>query len=166
MDLNVLIQLATLLSVIAAVVGLIISIRAYKRQVSALFLLEYTKRVDDIMRTLPPNLWAPHLFPQEELAEPNEELRLHAMRCINFISQLHYFSRKRYIPRDIWRKGEARYAEILKSPLFRREWKKVAPMYVADGAFCRYVEKTQQLAEGKPNPARSPLDKSFEAAEP
>jgi hypothetical protein len=81
MDLNVLIQLATLLSVIAAVVGLIISIRAYKRQVSALFLLEYTKRVDDIMRTLPPNLWAPHLYPQEELAEPNEELRLHAIRC-------------------------------------------------------------------------------------
>jgi hypothetical protein len=85
------------------------------------------------------------------------------MRCINFISQLYYFSRKRYIPRDIWRKGEARYAEILKSPLFLHVWKKIAPTYVTDGAFCRYVEKTQQLGEGKPNPARTPLDKSLAA---
>jgi hypothetical protein len=47
MDANTLLQLATLISVIAAVVGLIISIRAYKRQVSALFLhksLEMTDR--------------------------------------------------------------------------------------------------------------------------
>jgi hypothetical protein len=165
MDVNTILQLATLISVIAAVVGLIISIRAYKRQVSALFLLEYTKRVDDIMRTLPPSLWAPHLFAQEELSEPSEELRLSAMRCINFISQLHYFSHKGYIPRDIWRRGEARYAEILRSPLFMREWKKVAPMYVADAVFCRYVDKAQQISEGKPNSARTGVDESFEPAE-
>jgi hypothetical protein len=45
MDTNTLIQLATLISVIPAVIGLMISVRAYKRQVSALFLLEYTDRV-------------------------------------------------------------------------------------------------------------------------
>jgi ABC-type phosphate/phosphonate transport system permease subunit len=69
MDANILIQLATLISVIAAVIGLMISVRAYKRQVSALFLLEYTKRVDDIMRSFPPSLWAPRLFPRTSRTE-------------------------------------------------------------------------------------------------
>jgi hypothetical protein len=30
-----------------------------------------------------------------------------------------------------------------------REWQKVAPTYVADGVFRRYVEKVQQTREGK-----------------
>jgi hypothetical protein len=164
MDTNTLIQLATLISVIAAVVGLMISVRAYKRQVSALFLLEYTKRVDDIMRSFPPSLWAPRLFPQE-LPEPSDELRLSAMRCLNFVSQLHYFSRKGYISRDVWRRGQGIYAEILQSPFFVREWKTVAPRFAADAVFCRFVEKAQQMSEGKPDPAGTHLDKSFEPTE-
>src|SRR5688572_33354199 len=109
---STLIQLATLISVVAGVIGLMISVRAYKRQVSALFLLEYTRRVDDIMRSLPRSVWAADLFPNEELPEPSDELRLR--------------------PRDIWRKGQGVYAEILRSPLFMREWKTVAPMAAAD----------------------------------
>jgi hypothetical protein len=162
MDTNTLIQLATLISVIAAVVGLMISVRAYKRQVSALFLLEYTKRVDDIMRSFPPSLWAPRLFPQE-LPEPSDELRLNAMRCLNFVSQLHYFSRKGYIPRDVWRRGREytrRYGEpVLCARMEDR------PMFAADAVFCRFVEKAQQMSEGKRDPAGTNLDKSCEPIE-
>jgi hypothetical protein len=88
------------------------------------------------------------------------------MRCLNFISQLHYFCRKGYIPRDVWRRGQGVYAEVLASPLFVREWKTVAPMFAADPPFCRYVERAQQTSEGKPDSAGTRLDKSFERTEP
>jgi hypothetical protein len=83
------------------------------------------------------------------------------MRCLNFVSQLHYFSRKGYIPRDVWRRGQGVYAEILGSPFFVREWKTVAPMFASDAVFCRFVEKAQQMSEGKRDPAGTHLDKSF-----
>ena len=47
-DLSLLIQLATLISVVVGVIGLMISVRAYRRQVSSQFMLEYTRRVDDL----------------------------------------------------------------------------------------------------------------------
>jgi hypothetical protein len=147
LDASTLIQLATLISVVAVFFGLMSSVRAYEWQVSALFLLEYTRRVDDIMRSLPRSVWAADLFPNGELTEPSDELRLSTLRCLNFVFQLHYFSRKGYIPRDIWRKGQGVYAEILRSPLFMREWKTVAPMFAADQVFCRYVERAQQMSQ-------------------
>jgi hypothetical protein len=149
MDTSTLIQLATLISVVVGVIGLLISIRAYKRQVSAQILLEYSKRVDDITQSLPPSVWAAHLFPDQELAEPSDEVRLGVLRCLNYVSQLHDFCRQGYIPKSVWRKHQGLYAQILRSPLFRREWKNLAPVFSTERAFCKYVEGVQQMSDGE-----------------
>ncbi|MGH9943450.1 MAG: hypothetical protein ACRD9R_13970 [Pyrinomonadaceae bacterium] len=141
--------MATLISVVVGVVGLLISIRAYRRQVSAQFLLEYSKRVDDITQSLPLIVWAAHLFPGQELPEPSNELRLGVLRCLNYVSQMHYFCHQGYIPKSIWRKHQGMYAQILQSPLFVREWKALAPMFVTEQAFCKYVEGVQQVSAGE-----------------
>jgi ABC-type phosphate/phosphonate transport system permease subunit len=57
-----LIRLATLISVIDGVIGLPISVRAYKRQVSAQLLLKYSKRIDAITQSVPLRVWAAHPF--------------------------------------------------------------------------------------------------------
>ena len=90
MNAATIIQMATLISVVAGVVSVTISIRAYKRQVSAHFLLEYTKRGDEIMRSLPPNVWAGQLFPNRELPEVDDELRVSLLRWFAFtVAQPH-----------------------------------------------------------------------------
>ena len=146
MDVNDLIQLATLISVLAAVIGLWISIRAYKTQVSAQVMLAYTARVDELMRALPRGVSAPHVFPDNAISEPNDELRVGILRCFHHVAQIHYFSRKHYIPRDIWRRANKVFDHMLGSPIFVREWKRVAPMFEGDRAFCRYVERVQRTA--------------------
>ncbi len=139
MDASTLIQLATLISVVVGVIGLLISVRAYKRQVSAQFLLEYSKRVDAITQSLPLSVWAAHLFPDEELPEPSDEVRLGVLRCLNYVSQLHDFCRQGYIPKSVWRKHQGLYAQILRSQIFRREWKTLAPIFATEREFCKYV---------------------------
>ena len=153
MNTNTLIQLATIASVVAGISGLLVSVRAYKRQVSAQFLLEYTKRVDDIRQSLPPSVWGANIFPVEGLPEPSDELRLGVLRCLSFVAQFQYFCRTGYIPKQVWRKSQGEFKRILRSPLFVREWRALAPIFASERAFCRYVERVQQVSEGKPGSA-------------
>ncbi len=146
MDVSTLIQLATLISVVVGVIGLLISVRAYKRQVSAQFLLEYSKRIDEITQSRPPRVWAAHLHPDKEPAEPSDEVRLGVLRCFNYVSQLHDFCRQGYIPKSVWIKHEVLYTQILRSPLFRREWKILAPMFVIEREFYKFVEAVHQMS--------------------
>jgi hypothetical protein len=156
MDASTLIQLATLISVVVGVIGLLISIRAYKRQVSAQILLKYSKRVDHITQSLPPSVWAAHLFPEEEHPESDAEVRLGVSRCLNYVSQLYDFCHQGYIPKSVWRKHQGLYAQILRSPLFRREWKTLAPMFATERAFSKYVEGVQLVSDGEVSSENAP----------
>jgi hypothetical protein len=144
MDASTVIQLITLVSVVIGVIGLLISVRAYKRQVNAYFLLEYTRRFDEAIQSLPLRVTAPHLFPNEALPGSSDELRRGILRCLILVSQLYYFSHRGYIPRSIWRRSEGNFGQLLRSPLFVREWKNLAPTFATDDSFCRHVEKSQQ----------------------
>lgn len=147
MDTSELIQLATLISVLIGLVGIIVSIRAYRRQVSAQFILEYTRRFDDMLMTMPAHMWTLHILGKGEAPAPSEEVTLGVLRCLNLVGQLHYFSRRGYIPPSSWRRTKVTLARILQSPLFRREWKNLAPIFETDRAFSRYVERVQRLPQ-------------------
>ena len=149
MDGNTLIPIAAMASVGAGVVGLLVSVRGYKRQVSAQFLLEYTKRVEEIRQSLPPSVWGAHVFPDAQLPEPSDALRLGVLRCLSFIAQLQYFCRTGYIPKQIWHMSQDEFKRILRSQLFIREWKALSPMFASEQRFCRYVARVQQTAEEK-----------------
>ena len=47
-----------------------------------------------------------------------------------------------------WRRTKTTFARMLRSPLFRREWKTLGPVFAPDRAFCRYVERVEGRSEG------------------
>ena len=161
MDVRTLIQLATLVSVIIGVISLLISVRSYRRQVNAQFLLEYTKRVDDIILSLPAGVWAVHLSTAQEPPPPSEELTKSVLRCLGFISQVRRFSRNGYMPASVWKINRLTFARMLSSPLFVREWKNLAAFFAADEAFCRYVERAQRGSPDVPRSVRTRLGTSL-----
>jgi hypothetical protein len=146
-DLSLLIQLATLISVVVGVVGLMISVRAYRRQVNSQFMLEYTRRVDDLLST-PPHVLGLTVIREDRQAPPppSDELSMKVLRCLNLASQMHFFSHKGFLPPLIWRRTRVVYARILRSPLFRREWQTLKGAFEMDRAFCRYVDRVQRLS--------------------
>jgi hypothetical protein len=149
MDASEILQLATLISVLAGVIGVFISIRAYQRQIGAQFLLEYTRRVDTMLATLPSSVWGGEVFGDQEIPPPSNELRIGVLRCLNVFAQLYFFSRRGYIPKHVWRRNREVFAHILSSPVFVREWQVLAPLFVLDRPFCRYMERAhRQLAGG------------------
>ena len=150
MDAKTIIQLATLMSVMIGVVGLWVSVRAYRRQVNAQFLLQYTSRVDDIMHSMPRYIWAAHLVPSQDLPPPSEELTINMLRCFNFMSQMHFFCRKGYLPPSTWRASSALFTRMLQSPLFVREWHRLCEDLTLDPAFRRFVERAQRKAPAAP----------------
>jgi hypothetical protein len=118
MDTNTLIQLATSVSVVIGVIGLLISVRAYKRQVSAYFFLAYTRRFDGTLQSLPLSVWAAHLFPKEALPASSDEVKRGILRCLMFVSQMHYFWSTGYIPKGVWKRSEGSFSQLLRSPVF------------------------------------------------
>jgi hypothetical protein len=147
-DLSLLLQLATLISVVIGVIGLMISVRAYRRQVNSQFMLEYTRRVDDLLSTLPPHVLGLTVIRADHQPPPppSDELSTKVLRCLNLVSQMHFFSHKGFLPPVVWRRARVIYARILRSPLFRREWQTLRPAFEMDRAFCRYVDKVQRLS--------------------
>jgi len=149
-DLSLLIQLATLISVVIGVISLMISVRAYRRQVNSQFMLECMRRVDDLLKTLPPHVLGLTLI-HEDLSHqpppppPSDELSMKVMRCLNLVSQMHFFSHKGFLPPAVWRRARVNYASILRSPLFRREWQTLRRGFEIVRTFCRYVHKVQRL---------------------
>jgi hypothetical protein len=154
MDIATLIQLATLVSLVVGVVGLMISVRGYRRQVNAQFLLEYTKRVSEVLLSLPPSILPAHMGgPGTDVPETTDEVRRGVLRCLALFSQLQFFSRQGFIPRHVWRRNHFLFDQILASPLFVREWKTFAPLFANDPGFVRYVEKAQREAQAPSVPA-------------
>jgi len=143
MNISTLIQLATLISVIVGVISLLITFRGYQKQVNAQFMLEYTRRVDDIMQTLPLKVWAPHLTPNEKPPAPSDELTMNVLRCLNYVSQLYFFCHMGYLPKSVWRLRQQIYVEILRTPLFMREWKHLRPIFVTETGFSKFVDSVQ-----------------------
>jgi hypothetical protein len=147
-DLSLVIQLATLISVVVGVIGLMISVRAYRRQVNSQFMLEYTRRVDELLTTLPPHVLGLTVIRDDHQPPPpaTDELSMKVLRCLNLVSQMHFFSRKGFLPPVVWRRARVTYARILRSPLFRREWQTLHRAFEMDRAFCRYVDQVHRLS--------------------
>ena len=133
-DLSLLIQLATLISVVVGVFGLMISVRAYRRQVNSQFMLEYTHRVDDLLNTLPPHVLGLTVIRENVSNEapppPSDELSMKVLRCLNrrcTSSRGRAFSRRPY--------GAARASSTLGSSAARS----FAASGIRSGALSRWI---------------------------
>lgn len=103
MDINTLIQFATLISVIVGIVGLLITVQGYQKQTKTQVLLQFERRYDEIIRAFPLRAWMARHDLEGEPPEATDELSLCVLLYLTFISQSYHFHKNGYLMKDAWR---------------------------------------------------------------
>jgi len=97
MNLQIAVQIGTLVSVILGVYGLYKGIQNYKRQANAQIFLAYTERYEKIMETFPSEALFARLSLDGKPPEPNEKLTIAVLRYLNLCSEEFYLCNRKYL---------------------------------------------------------------------
>jgi hypothetical protein len=136
-------QIATLISLIVGFPGLIITLNNYRRQMNVQILMKYTERYERILDQFPTDAIQAR-FDAEALPPESPQLRLCVLKYLNLCSEEFYLTTHRYLSRSLWRIWEADLKRIVGSPLFQREWPSLRAEFLSHREFLAYVERVQR----------------------
>lgn len=139
--LNLLAQVATLVSVVIGIVGVWIGVRIYRRQMNAQIFMAYAERYERIMESFPDF----HLrFDIDNPPPESEQLSLCVLKYLNLSSEEFYMWKSKYLDDDVWNIWEHELKRMLQSRLIEREWPKLRKEFESYRAFLEFVEKAQE----------------------
>jgi hypothetical protein len=144
MNIELVIQIGTLISVGVGICGLVFGIRTYKRQSNAQIFIEYTGRYEKIMESFPPQAISARLDSEGSPPEESQELTLAALKYLNLCSEEFYLCKRKYLSKDVWLIWEVELKKTLSSPLYCREWPKLKVEFEAFPEFLAYIENIQK----------------------
>jgi hypothetical protein len=143
-----------LLMLIAAVVTaaggvgfVVVMVQTYKGQMNAQVFTECNNRYDQILASFPENAWEARFRLDAALPDESMELTLCVLRYLNLSSEEFYLYRRGYLRREVWGVWEGELLRTLRSPLLRREWKRLRPEFISYPEFSSYVEDAQGREE-------------------
>jgi hypothetical protein len=140
------IQIATLISLVLGFLGLINTIKSYRRQMNVQILMKYTERYERILEQFPKEALAAR-FDTKAVPPESPELTLCVLKYLNLCSEEFYLTRHRYLSQSLWRIWEGDLKRIIGSPLLQREWPSLRTEFLSHQEFLEYVERVQ--AEGR-----------------
>lgn len=143
MTLQLVLQFATLGTLVIGLVGLLNTLRAQRRQANAQVFLAYTGRYDNIMQSFPKEAVGARIGSADADPANTPELRVAVLRYLNLCSEEFHLYRRRYLDRNVWRIWEGELLRTLRTPLFRREWAALRGEFEAYPEFREYVDAAQ-----------------------
>lgn len=144
-----LVQLATLLSSVAALASILIAVRVYRRQMNAQLFMAYTRRYEEVMSTFPSEARSCRLGLATDLPPRSDGLTLAVLRYLNLCSEEYYLCRTGHLSRAIWRIWEDELQRTLASELVRREWPDLRCEFDSYPQFQSYADKAQVVSAAR-----------------
>jgi hypothetical protein len=139
--LNLLAQVATLVSVVIGIVGVWIGVRIYRRQMNAQIFMAYAERYERIMESFPDF----HLrFDIDNPPPDSGQLRVCVLKYLNLSSEEFYMWKSKYLADEVWKIWEHELKRMLKSKLIKNEWKNLRKEFESYPAFLKFVEDAQK----------------------
>ena len=119
--------------------GLAVALVTQRRQLNAQMYIEFSKRFDDLLRLFPTEAWLANLKPGQPLPPSSQELTDCTLYCIQFVADVYYLHKSRFISSSLWRLWEPEIRRTLSGPLFGREWENVKAEFAHDQNFSNYI---------------------------
>jgi hypothetical protein len=102
MDLNLLIQIATFISILVGIFAFLFGIASYKKQMNAQVFLQYTERYEEIMKSFPKDAWSARYNSDKALPKESDELTICVLRYLNLSSEEFYLYKDKYLSKKVW----------------------------------------------------------------
>jgi hypothetical protein len=143
MSWTLVLNLATFLSSIAAVAGVIVALRVYRRQVNAQVFVSYTGRYEEIMNAFPTAGRVARLELDSAPPPVSEDLTIAVLRYLNLCSEEYYLCKSGHLERKLWSIWAAELSRMIRSPLMKREWVNLRPEFQSYPEFLMFVDQLQ-----------------------
>lgn len=140
---QLMLQYATLGTLITGVVSLVVWARIYRRQVNAQIFIEVSSRYVNMLRSFPPEVWAARFNNAQPLPAASLELTAGVLEYFSILVFVYVLRRRRYLANDLWRVLQAEHERTVTSALFAREWQTVKGEFEMYPNFVAYVDSLQ-----------------------
>ena len=148
MTTNTAVQFGQLGTLLIGSLGIGVALLNQRRQLNAQMFIEFSKRFEDLLRMFPTEAWLANRNPGQPLPPPSQELTDCTLYCIQFVADVYYLHKGRFISTRLWRIWEREIKRTLSGALFKREWENVQTEFSHDQQFSHYITC---LTQGKWN---------------
>jgi len=146
MNIRLIIQYATLGSMLIGGFGLAIGFLIHREQVNTQIFLALMARYDELLQSTSPGVWL-GMPPGARLPERTDDLTISALRFCTLLSLTYLLFRDHRIPKRGWQLIVHSAERRLRSPLLVREWEYLRFEFESSPEFVALVDSLQHRAE-------------------
>jgi hypothetical protein len=144
MNVQQIIQYATLFSVLVGSLGLLVAFFIHREQVKTEIFLALSARYDELVHSSSAGVWL-SVSPEEAiLAERNQEMTISALRFCTLVSLTYFLFLDRRIPKRMWHLMLRSAERRMRTPWFVREWEYLRSEFESFPEFVELVTSVQR----------------------
>lgn len=148
MNLELAVQIATLVTLLLTAGALIFSMCSFRKQMNWQVYLACTERHEKILGSFPAGALRSRLRLSESLPPKSEELGICILKYLNLCSEEFFLYQNGFVSRKIWSIWRPEIERAIRTPMLRREWERIRNEFQSYPEFLDFVEKIQK--EGPP----------------
>ncbi len=143
MSVQVIVQYATLMSLLIGSLGLAVAFFIHREQVRTQIFLALSARYDELLHSSSADVWLSTPAEGTVLAERTHQVTISALRFCTLVSLTYYLFRDRRIPKRMWHLMLRSAERRMRSPLFVREWEHLKSEFESFPEFVELVTSVQ-----------------------
>jgi hypothetical protein len=143
MNVQVIIQYATLMSLLIGSLGLAVAFFIHREQVKTQIFLALSARYDELLHSSSADVWLSAPVEGTVVAERSHEVTISALRFCTLVSLTYFLFRDRRIPKRMWHLMLRSAERRMRSPLFVREWEHLRSEFESFPEFVELVTTVQ-----------------------
>jgi hypothetical protein len=146
MNVHLVIQYATLMSVLVGSLGLVVAFFIHREQVKTQIFLALSARYDELLHSSSAGVWLSAPTEGTVIAERSHEVTISALRFCTLVSLTYFLFLDRRIPKRMWHLMLRSAERRMRSPLFAREWEDLRSEFES---FPEFVELVTSVQSGR-----------------
>ncbi|MBV8863796.1 MAG: hypothetical protein JO210_00170 [Acidobacteriaceae bacterium] len=143
MNVQVIIQYATLASVLIGSLGLAVAFLIHREQVKTQIFLALSARYDELLHSSSAGVWLSAPTEGMVIAERSQEVTISALRFCTLVSLAYFLFLDRRIPKRMWHLMLRSAERRMRSPWFVREWEHLRSEFESFPEFVNLVTSVQ-----------------------
>jgi hypothetical protein len=143
MDVQHIIQYATLFSVLVGGLGLAVAFLIHRDQVKTQIFLALSARYDELLHSSSADVWLSIPHEGTTPVERSHEVTMSALRFCTLVSLTYYLFLEHHIPKRMWHLMLRTAERRMRSPLFVREWRHLRSEFESFPEFVEFVNSVQ-----------------------
>lgn len=142
--LNLVVQIATVLSVFVAAATIWAGAKMNRRQMNMQVFTAYNNRYERLMSSFPRDAVRALYNERAELPPESEDVTMCALKYLNLSSEEYHLWREKYVEAQVWELWAQEIKRMVRTPLMKREWQaRLKSQFARHPEFAQFVEAAQ-----------------------